>query len=213
MPSYASRPEHSFSAMRKIEPSPANPSIRRTLPVEANIHPAVNSHNSTTQPSYSGFEESLAYVRSCSTKVFAQCPFAFRCSARFHDSPVYAADAPNDRVSRQYARILDRLSRPKVDPPDSSANPLDGDRVSLILRAPPRWTPGRLSPCLPGEYFDQRGNKRRTYTRQVLPIAGCFIRRSHESEDAEISCGFGFASRLVFLYARGRDMYRVPIES
>jgi hypothetical protein len=46
---------------------------------------------------------------------------------------------------------------------------------------------------------------------QHLPSA--FSRCSHVAEDAEISCGFGFASRLVFLYARGRDMYRVPIES
>ena len=46
---------------------------------------------------------------------------------------------------------------------------------------------------------------------QHLPSA--FIRRSHESEDAKISCEFSFVSRFEFLSSRGRDMYRVPIES
>ena len=49
--------------------------------------------------------------------------------------------------------------------------------------------------------------------RNISAISGSFTRRQPEAGAVEISCEFSFASRFGFLYARGRDIPRVPIES
>ena len=194
-----------------MNPALVNPSFRRTLPVEANIHPAVNP--SQFNQAKSGFKESLAHVRSCSTEVFAQCPSAFRRSSGLHDSPLYAADAPSDRVCRRYACLLNRLSRPEVVSAGSTANSLDGDRAILFLRAPPRWTPGRFASLTARRVFRSTRIEKEAIKRNISAISGSFIRRQPEAVAVEISCEFSFASRFGVFVSRGRDIPRVPIES
>jgi|ERR1035437_7013456 hypothetical protein len=90
---------------------------------------------------------------------------------------------------------------------------IDRDAIRLFPRTPLRWDagqgclldcPARLSITADGKGDSQAENLNNYRQLQALPPVAKLV---------EFFLKFTLASRLVILYARGRDMYRVPIES
>jgi hypothetical protein len=123
---------------------------------------------------------------------------------------LYAADAPGDRVCRQYSRVLNRLRRPEVVSAGSTANSLDGDRAILFLRAPPRWTPGRFASLTARRVFSISADRQGDIQAENLDNSRQIEAPTAAAKLVEFSLKLTLASWSVILYARGRGIPRVP---